>query len=49
MVAESWAVVTVPSMGIFGEGRGPLVGAAHLLVGYAVLGQIVARKKADDR
>ena len=44
MVAESWAVVTVPSMGIFGETVGMWVGALHLLVGYAVLGVIVARK-----
>ena len=49
IVAESWAVVTVPSMGIFGEGVARWVGAVHLLVGYAVLGQIVARKKTDDR
>lgn len=49
IVAESWAVVTVPTMGIFGEGAARWVGAAHLLVGYAVLGQIVARKEADDR
>ncbi|SDP39384.1 hypothetical protein SAMN04489867_2300 [Pedococcus dokdonensis] len=47
IVAESWAVVTVPAMGIFGEGVARWVGAAHLVVGYAVLGQIVARKRAD--
>jgi hypothetical protein len=47
ILAESWAVVTVPTMGIFGEGVARWVGAAHLVVGYAVLGQIVARKKAD--
>jgi len=46
MVAESWAVVTVPTMGILGEGVARWVGALHLLVGYAVLGQIVARKRA---
>jgi hypothetical protein len=34
-------------MGIFGEGVARWVGAAHLVVGYAVLGQIVARKNAD--
>jgi hypothetical protein len=45
MVAESWAVVTVPAMGIFGETAGTYVGALHLLVGYAVLGVIVARKQ----
>jgi len=47
LVAESWAVVTVPTMGIFGEGVARWVGAAHLVIGYAVLGQVVARKKAD--
>jgi hypothetical protein len=47
LVAESWAVVTVPTMGIFGEGVARWVGAAHLVIGYAVLGQIVARKQAD--
>ena len=47
MVAESWAVVSVPSLAIFGEGVARWVAAAHLVVGYAVLGQIVARKKAD--
>ncbi|GAA2164438.1 hypothetical protein [Pedococcus bigeumensis] len=47
LVAESWAVVTVPTLGIFGGGVARWVGAAHLVIGYAVLGQIVARKKAD--
>ena len=49
MVAESWAVVTVPTLGILGADAARIVGAAHLLVGYAVLGQIVARKNADGR
>jgi hypothetical protein len=49
MVAESWAVVTVPSLALFGAGVAQWVGALHLLVGYAVLGQIVARKSADGR
>jgi len=44
MVAESWAVVTIPAMGIFGEEAGKYVGALHLLVGYTVLGAIVSRK-----
>jgi hypothetical protein len=47
MVAESWAVVTVPTLGIFGADAARVVGAAHLVIGYAVLGQIVARKQAD--
>ncbi len=45
MVAESWAVVTVPTMGIAGPGVARWVGALHLVVGYAVLGRIVARKE----
>jgi hypothetical protein len=47
MVAESWAVVTVPSLAIGGPSLARVVGALHLLVGYAVLGQIVARKRGD--
>jgi hypothetical protein len=46
LVAESWAVVSVPAYGIFGSTVAGFVGAAHLCVGYAVLGQIVARKEA---
>ena len=45
IVAESWAVVTIPAMGIFGEEVGKYVGALHLLVGYAVLGVLVSRKR----
>ena len=45
MVAESWAVVTVPSMMIGGALVGQLVGALHLVVGYAVLGVLVANKR----
>ncbi|GAA1479350.1 hypothetical protein GCM10009623_37960 [Nocardioides aestuarii] len=45
MVAESWAVVTVPAMGIFGATVGQYVGALHLVVGYAVLGVLVSRKQ----
>lgn len=44
MVAESWAVVTIPTMGVFGESAADVVGPLHLVVGYAVLGVIVARK-----
>ena len=44
MVAESWAVVTVPSLMIGGALAGQLVGALHLVVGYAVLGVLVANK-----
>jgi hypothetical protein len=44
MVAESWAVVTIPALGIFGETVGHAVACLHLLVGYAVLGVLVSRK-----
>lgn len=44
MVAESWAVVTIPAMGIFGQSVGQVVAVAHLVVGYAVLGVLVSRK-----
>jgi hypothetical protein len=47
IVAESWAVVTVPTMAIFGSDAARVVGSLHLLVGYAVLGRIVARKRPD--
>jgi len=42
LVAESWAVVCVPVLGIFGHGIGDPVAASHLLVGYATLGAIIA-------
>lgn len=44
LVAESWAIVVIPTLGIFGEGVSGVVAIVHLLVGYTVLGQIVARK-----
>ena len=44
MVAESWAVVTIPALRIGGELAGQLVGALHLVVGYTVLGILVSRK-----
>ncbi|MBL0746326.1 hypothetical protein [Nocardioides baculatus] len=44
MVAESWAVVTIPTLGIFGESAANVVACLHLVVGYAVLGVLVARK-----
>ena len=45
MVAESWAVVTVPTLMVAGELAGQLVGAFHLVVGYAVLGVLVSNKR----
>jgi hypothetical protein len=44
LVAESWAVVCIPTMGIFGAGVGDVVGASHLLVGYVTLGLVIAAK-----
>lgn len=45
MVAESWAVVCIPTLGIFGAGVATVVSFVHLCLGYGVLGQIVARKE----
>jgi hypothetical protein len=44
MVAESWAVVVIPTLGIFGDAAAHVVAVAHLVVGYAVLGVLVSRK-----
>lgn len=44
MVAESWAVVVIPTLGIFGPAAAAVVAPLHLMVGYATLGVIVARK-----
>lgn len=44
LVAESWAVVVLPINGMLGGGVAQYVAAAHLLVGYTVLGVLVARK-----
>lgn len=46
MIAESWAVVTVPSLMIFGPAAAQVIGACHLLIGYTVLGILVTRKSA---
>lgn len=45
LLAESWAVVTIPTLGIAGPAVALVVSCVHLCVGYAVLGQIVARKE----
>jgi hypothetical protein len=52
-VAETWAVVTVPTVGIVGQRAGDWVGATHLLIGYCVFGVLLARRPelteaADD-
>ena len=45
MVAESWAVVVIPTINVFGPTVAGWVSFAHLLVGYATLGVIVSRKQ----
>ena len=45
LVAESWAVVTIPTYNVFGEDAAQVVGSLHLLVGYTVLGLLVSRKE----
>lgn len=40
-VAESWAVITVPTFAIFGSPVADYIGGAHLIVGYATLGVIL--------
>jgi hypothetical protein len=42
MVAESWAVVSVPAAGILGPVVGAWVGGLHMVFGYAVLGLLLA-------
>ena len=42
LVAESWAIVTLPMVGIFGYTIGGMVGGAHMLIGYAFLGILLA-------
>ncbi|GAA1746193.1 hypothetical protein [Luedemannella helvata] len=42
LVAESWAVVSVPAYGVLGPSVGDFVAAGHLLVGYLMLGVILA-------
>jgi hypothetical protein len=44
MVAESWAVVVIPTMGIFGDAVAHVVAVVHLVIGYGVLGVLVSRK-----
>ncbi|WP_433218496.1 hypothetical protein ACQP00_12640 [Dactylosporangium sp. CS-047395] len=43
-VAESWAVITVPAFAILGSPTADYIGGAHLLVGYATLGLILAAR-----
>ena len=46
MVAESWAVVVIPTLGAFGYTAATVVSCVHLLVGYTVLGVLVSGKEA---
>lgn len=41
-VAETWALVTVPVLGALGPEVGNPVGAVHMLLGYGVLGLLLA-------
>lgn len=42
VVAESWAVVTIPAGAILGFGIGAWVGGVHMLLGYGLLGLLLA-------
>jgi hypothetical protein len=44
LVADSWAVVCVPSMVLLGQDAVDWIGPAHLLIGYVALGLILARR-----
>jgi hypothetical protein len=44
LLTETWAVVTVPTFLIVGEPVSSWVGGTHLLVGYAALGLLLARR-----
>lgn len=46
LVAESWAIVVIPTMGVFGHAVADVVAPLHLLVGYTVLGVLVSRKES---
>ena len=50
-VSETWAPVCVPTMAILGHGPGDVIGAVHLLLGYTVLGLILATRPdlVEDR
>ncbi|MEO3782325.1 hypothetical protein ABGB12_03275 [Actinocorallia sp. B10E7] len=43
LIAESWALVAVPSYAMFGAQVSGWVGGTHLIVGYAALGVLLAR------
>ncbi|KAB8187638.1 hypothetical protein [Microbispora catharanthi] len=47
LVAESWAVVTVPAYVLLGGGAPRWVGGGHLFVGYTMLGLLLALRPED--
>ncbi|TQS26673.1 hypothetical protein [Microbispora sp. KK1-11] len=47
LVAESWGVVTVPAYVLVGDAASRWVGGGHLLVGYTVLGLLLALRPGD--
>ncbi len=44
LVAESWALVCLPAMGAMGSDDGRFVAGTHLLIGYGLLGLLLARR-----
>ncbi|MEV5961302.1 hypothetical protein AB0L70_06025 [Kribbella sp. NPDC051952] len=44
LIAESWAIVAIPSMVILGDDVARWVGGGHLLIGYATVGVLLALK-----
>lgn len=44
LVAESWAIITIPTLGAAGPEAATAVSVIHLLIGYTVLGQLIARR-----
>lgn len=46
MIAESWAIITIPTLMVFGPAVAAVVAPLHLLVGYLVLGVLVATKRS---
>lgn len=48
MVAESWAVVCIPTLMVAGPAVAAVVAPLHLLLGYVVLGLLVATKRSAD-
>ena len=51
LLAETWAVATIPVIAIAGQSAGDIAGVAHLLLGYTVLGLILAARPdlVEDR